>query len=124
MIVGIGVDIVEIAKIARYAQRETFSNRVYTAYERTFCRNATCPDRSWAEIFACKEAFLKALGEGIGRGISLQDIEIRYQLDGWKHLTISGKARTALHKMAATSIHLDSASSRTLVVAVVVLAER
>ena len=121
-VIGIGVDIVEMARIARYAQRDTFANRVYTSTERSMCVQSAFPGHRHAEIFACKEAFLKALGLGIGGGVSLQEIEIRYTQDGLPALHPSGQAQAALQSLGVRAAHLDTARSRILIVAIVVLA--
>jgi holo-[acyl-carrier protein] synthase len=93
------MDVIEIAKIARYSQREAFVSRIYRAAERHACLRAPYPARRWAEIFACKEAFLKALGMGIGHGVLLRDIEVRYLQNGRMYLIPHGQARAALLEM-------------------------
>lgn len=79
MIMGIGNDIVEIARIknvlARYSQR--FLNRVFTPYEQDYCIKRKEPALHLAGRFAAKEAIVKALGIGFTQGLSWLDIEIR-----------------------------------------------
>ncbi len=79
MILGIGNDIVEVARIkavlARYPQR--FLDRVFTPYEQEYCLKRKDPALHLAGRFAAKEAIVKALGTGFTQGLSWLDIEIR-----------------------------------------------
>lgn len=78
MILGIGNDIVEIARIqailARYPQR--FLNRIFTSHEQDYCLKRKEPALHLAGRFAAKEAIVKALGTGFSQGLSWLDIEI------------------------------------------------
>ncbi len=79
MILGIGNDIVETARIqavlTRYSQR--FLNRVFTSYEQDYCLKRKEPALHLAGRFAAKEAIVKALGTGFSQGLTWLDIEIR-----------------------------------------------
>ena len=71
MVIGIGTDVIEIARIARSIERfgEAFLRRVYTAEEVAYCRGKRKGAmESFAARFAAKEAGAKALGTGISRG--------------------------------------------------------
>lgn len=80
MIKGIGLDIVNLKRIeSAYLRRETFAIRILTERERgTF---ETLSDKRKIEFlagrFAAKEAYAKALGCGIGKSLSFQDIDVR-----------------------------------------------
>lgn len=78
MIVGSGVDVVEISRIERAIERrgEAFERRVYTAREMRACREARRPGRAFALCFAAKEAALKAVGTGWGQGVDFRDVEV------------------------------------------------
>jgi holo-[acyl-carrier protein] synthase len=94
MIYGIGVDLVDIKRISLAIQRwqERFINRVYTAREVNLSRNSPRLASSLALRFAAKEAFSKAIGLGMRRGIRWRDIEIVNNPSGRPELKISGKA--------------------------------
>lgn len=110
MIVGSGVDVVEIARIERTIERrgEAFERRVYTRAEAQRCRAARCPGRAFALCFAAKEAALKAVGSGWGEGVDFRDVEVvgdRIVLHGpaaarapgaRAHLALSGDRARAL----------------------------
>ena len=85
VIVGTGIDVIDIARIARSIERygDHFLRRIYTAGEIAYCqrkrRNAA---ESFAARFAAKEAAAKALGTGIGFGVTWREIEVGREPDG------------------------------------------
>ena len=78
-ILGIGVDVVEIARIAASIERhgERFLARLFTEEERSYCSSSRFPERFFAGRFAAKEAISKALGTGIGADLGWLDMEVR-----------------------------------------------
>src|SRR5580765_5238706 len=78
MILGSGIDLVEIRRIQqsleRYGQR--FLNRVYTSAEQAYCLRKRNAAESLAARFAAKEAGAKALGTGMSRGVTWLEIEV------------------------------------------------
>lgn len=91
MIVGIGNDIIEIARIEKAIQRhkEPLLERLFTQKERAYCAKYAEPARHYAGRFAAKEAIVKALGTGFRGGISWQDIEILNDPQGKPIATLS-----------------------------------
>ena len=79
MIVGLGTDVVEIARIEASLERfgDRFLHRIFTEAEIRYCLAKRRPAESLAARFAAKEAGAKALGTGISRGISWREIEVR-----------------------------------------------
>ena len=75
---GIGVDLLEVARIKRALDRwgERFLHRVFTQGERDYCKRKARPEQSLAARFAAKEAVLKAIGTGLSGGISWTDVEV------------------------------------------------
>lgn len=78
MVIGIGVDLCEVARIADLESRygERFLDRIYTPAERSRCRNPRRLHECLAGRFAAKEAALKALGTGLSHGIAWRDVEL------------------------------------------------
>lgn len=78
MIIGIGVDLVDMRRIDRLIQRfgDHFLQKVFTNEERTYATKSAHPLRVYSNRFAAKEAAAKALGTGMRQGISWQDIEV------------------------------------------------
>ena len=77
-IAGIGVDIVEIKRIAHMREKygDRFLSKIFTAAEIAICLDSERPDERFAGRFAAKEAVMKALKLGIYLGVHFKDIEI------------------------------------------------
>lgn len=90
-IAGIGTDIIEIARLTANIQRSPrLAARILTATEQAIYDRQTEPARYLAKRFAAKEAAVKALGTGIGNGISWQHIEVSNNELGAPQLTFTG----------------------------------
>ncbi|MFR4802503.1 MAG: holo-ACP synthase [Eggerthellaceae bacterium] len=78
MTVGLGVDIVEIARMRRVMERTpSFAAKVFTEGERAYCESKANPTTHYAARFAAKEAVCKALGSGIlVDGMRMTDVEV------------------------------------------------
>ena len=94
MIVGTGIDMVEVSRIARAIERfgERFLARIFTADEIRYCDAKRNRVERYAARFAAKEAAMKAIGTGLRRGVSWQDFEVSREPGGRPTLVISGKA--------------------------------
>lgn len=77
-ILGIGLDVVELDRIARVLSRhgERFRERVFTPAEIAYCDSSKRPVESYAARWAAKEAVSKALGTGIGEHCAFLDVEV------------------------------------------------
>lgn len=95
MIHGIGVDIVEIARIKRSLERfaDHFEKKIFTENEIEYCRSKSDPSKHFAGRFAVKEAVMKSLGMGMGQGVDWKDIEVLQQETGQPILRIQGRGR-------------------------------
>lgn len=92
--VGLGVDIVEIARMkAILARTPRFAQRVFSEDERAYCESTAVPEVHFATRFAAKEAVVKALGTGFSRGIGVRDIEVRRNAKGRPYAVLSGRAK-------------------------------
>ncbi len=94
MIRGIGVDIVEIARIAQLMDKhgQRFLNRCFTQDEQNYCLRYEDPCPYLAVRYAAKEAVAKALGSGIGEFLSWTDIEVTRRPSGEPGIKLSEKA--------------------------------
>lgn len=104
MIVGSGIDLVEIERIQqaieRYGQR--FLDRVYTAGEQAYCqRKRHGAAESYAARFAAKEAGAKALGTGISHGVNWREIEVGREPTGKPTLLYHGRAAERAERLGA-----------------------
>jgi len=91
---GIGVDLVETARIQSSIERfgERFLRRVFTQAERDYCSAMPVPARHYGARFSAKEAVSKAFGTGIGSQIGWRDIEVRRKATGEPFILLHGPA--------------------------------
>jgi holo-[acyl-carrier protein] synthase len=123
VIVSIGIDIIEVARIREVLVRTPrFCERVFTTAERAYCdsRGAVAAQH-YAARFAAKEAALKALQTGWRGGISWQDVEISSWESGAPYLTFHGEAQKLFQKSGATKAHLSISHTTQHAIAQVVL---
>ena len=94
MIVGTGIDIVEVPRVGAAIERfgGRFLQRIFTEGEIRYCESKANRVERLAARFAAKEAAMKALGTGWNRGVTWRDIEVRRQPGGRPTVTFSGKA--------------------------------
>jgi holo-[acyl-carrier protein] synthase len=122
-IIGLGTDIVEIARVkavmARFDLR--FRERVYTAGELALGEVKSNAMSYFSGRWAAKEAAAKALGCGIGENCSFTDIEILNDENGRPQLTLSGAAAKLAEKLGATSIKLSISHETSYAVATVII---
>lgn len=91
--VGLGVDIVEIERMAGILERlPNFAERVFSEAEREYCESTANPATHYALRFAAKEAVVKALGTGFAEGIWVNDIEVERTKSGKPIVRLSGRA--------------------------------
>ena len=123
MIYGIGVDLVEIDRMERAITRSgpRLVERLYTADEHAYCSAKRFPYPCLAARFACKEAFLKALGTGLRKRMRWRDIEVRRDPLGKPFLQLYGHLRERCADAGIRHIHLSLSHSAGHAVAQVVL---
>lgn len=98
MIIGIGIDIVDVSRIENILDAK-FIARVFTHAEQQTCEARTNRANAYAKRFAAKEACAKALGCGIGRDCAFTDIELTNDERGAPHITLSGAAFLRLQRL-------------------------
>ena len=122
MIVGLGTDLAEIARIeqsiARYGQR--FLERIYTPGEIAYCQRKKSFAESFAARFAAKEAAAKALGTGISHGVSWQEFEVLREASGKPFLQLTGRAAMLADKLGVTRASISLTHTATIAMAVVI----
>ncbi len=122
MIVGIGTDLLEVERMVKaLARTPGLAKRILTPLEQQQFGLAKQPARFLAKRFAAKEAAVKALGTGIGRGISWQHIEISHDALGKPLLQFSGAALQHAEALQVAGVHLSYSDEQAYVVAFVVL---
>jgi holo-[acyl-carrier protein] synthase len=104
-VLGIGVDLVECARIQHSIDRfgDRFLHRVFTEGEVEYSMSMKFPARHLAARFAAKEAVAKAFGTGIGKAMGWRDIDIRKKPSGEPFLVFTGPAGELAKQRGVTS---------------------
>jgi holo-[acyl-carrier protein] synthase len=123
MIVGIGLDIVETARLEQALSRhgERFESRVYTSAEIGACSRRADRVQAFAARFAAKEACLKALGTGWARGLTFRQIEVRSGSGGRPRIRLTEEAADRARSLGVRAIHVSLTHQPGMAAAVVVL---
>lgn len=124
MIVGIGVDAVEIARVERMFEkrREQMLKRLFTDDELIYLDTKAFPAQHIAVRLAAKEAAYKALsGNDLARGIGWREIEVFSSSDGAPKLRLHGRAAARFEELSAATIHVSLTHSEATAVAFVVV---
>jgi holo-[acyl-carrier protein] synthase len=123
MIVSIGIDIIEVARVREVlARTPRFAERVFTAAERTYCDSrGVVAAQHYAARFAAKEAALKAFQTGWRGGISWQDVEIAAKDSGAPYLIFHGVVQELFERSGATAAHLSISHTTDHAIAQVIL---
>ena len=116
---GIGIDIIEIARIGAAIKNKRFIGRVFTEQEIKYCEGrGKQSTASYAARFAAKEAVLKAFGTGLSGG-SLQDIEIICNNRGCPYVQLSGYYALLAKEDGVKAVHLSLTHAKSYAAATV-----
>jgi holo-[acyl-carrier protein] synthase len=123
MIYGIGVDLVDVERMDRVLKRwgERFILRVFTSGEQRTCSSRSFPASAFAMRFAAKEAFSKALGLGMTKGVRWRDIEVFHFPGGKPGLRLHGKSQEICRRERIAGLHVSLADEGGYAAAMVVL---
>ena len=123
MIVGTGIDIAEVPRIAASIERfgERFLRRVFTAGEIRYCDSKANRFERYAARFAAKEAAMKALGTGWNHGVRWQDCEVVRQPGGRPTIAFHGKASEFAEKLGVKHAALSLTHTEEQAIALVIL---
>ncbi|MCC8194554.1 MAG: holo-ACP synthase [Deltaproteobacteria bacterium] len=124
MILGLGIDVVEISRVARAWERfeDRFARRILHPDELAwFMRLRSAKIQYLASRFAAKEAAVKALGTGFSAGISPADIAVKNLPAGNPDVRLYNRARDRFNDLGADRIHISLMHGRETVAAVVIV---
>jgi len=123
MVIGVGTDLIEIARIAQSVERygERFLSRVFTPREIAYSQRKKNAAESFAARFAAKEAGAKALGTGISRGVGWLELEVTRAPGQRPMLQLSGRAAARARSLGVAHISLSLTHSRDTALAVVIM---
>ncbi len=119
MIIGVGTDIVEIPRITASIERlgDKFVNRILTPVERERYDTFGHKDKAAAYVakrFAAKEAAVKAMGTGIGSGVSFQHFSVLNRPSGQPYLEVSSELDEILGQPVSWHLSLSDEQSYAL----------
>ena len=124
MILGCGVDLMEVARFEREVARrgDGLVEELFSPSELAWCRRRRRAAEGYAMAYAAKEALFKALGTGkVGR-MAWSDIELAWPAAGGRPMvTLSGETAAVAEDMGVAALHASLACTRTLAVAWVVV---
>ncbi len=120
MIIGIGIDIVELQRFKKRLSPELIQE-LFLPAEIAYCQTQRHNEENYAGRFAAKEAVFKALGAGLEQGLRWHDVEVVKKESGAVHLAFSGQAAQLAAQKMVTNSHISLSHSRSNAIAMVVL---
>ena len=123
MILGIGIDIIEVARIQSSHEKfgERFLNRILRPDEIAYCLSYKTPGPFLAARFAAKEAISKAFGTGIGAKLGWQDMEIGRRESGEPFVILHGNGEELLQERGARIVLISLSHTQQHATAVAIL---
>lgn len=122
MILGTGIDIVEVARIRRSMEKnEGFSRLVFAPEEIAYCQDRRSAFQHFAGRFAAKEAFFKALGTGWSGNLAFHDVCILNDTLGKPFIQLRGETQKALKDKESCTFHLSISHSEHYATAFVII---
>ena len=123
-IYGIGTDVVNINRIKKSLKNKNFITRLFNANEIEKCNTQINKANCYAKRFAAKEAFSKAIGTGISRGINFDEIIVYNIKSGKPTIKLLGNTKKIVNKILnkkKISIFLSLSDDKPFAVATVVI---
>ena len=123
MILGVGIDIIEVERIRASRERfgERFLNRILRPAEIAYCLSHRNPAPFLAARFAAKEAISKAFGTGIGRQLGWQDMEVGREDSGKPFVIPHDDGQKLLAERGGTQFYLSLSHTANYAAAVAIL---
>jgi|TARA_B110000971_G_C19840315_1_gene422218 holo-[acyl-carrier protein] synthase len=101
-IYGIGTDIVNVDRVKKVLKNKNYLDRLFNKLEISKCRKLSSSENCYAKRFAAKEAFSKALGTGISKGIKFNEIVILNKKNGKPFIKLIGDTKKIVEKKFKT----------------------
>jgi holo-[acyl-carrier protein] synthase len=125
-IVGLGIDLVECARIENSIERfgERFLKRVFTEGEIAYSQSMKFPARHFAARFAAKEALSKAFGTGIGKAMGWRDLDVQKKESGEPFVVLSGGAKQMAETLGVARVWISLSHTEASGMATIILEGR
>lgn len=120
MILGTGIDIIEVDRVAKASAKEGFMRRVFTEAERERFAGFNNNPTNIAGAFAAKEAIVKALGTGIG-AVEWKEIEILHYQSGQPYAVLYGNAKKRMDELGGEKLHISISHIKAMAAAQAIL---
>jgi len=122
LISGIGIDIIEVARVEKLSKKEDkFLKKIFTQIEIDYCRKFRNGAQNFAGRFAVKEAFLKAMGTGFSNGLKFNEVETVNDELGKPEMVLYGKTKEILEERDLKCVHVSIAHLKDYATAVVII---
>jgi holo-[acyl-carrier protein] synthase len=122
MVLGVGIDMIEVERVASKISKETgFRELVFSKNEIEYCEAKTNKYEHYAVRFAAKEAFLKAIGTGWANGTAFNEIEIINDKHGKPEIVLLGGTAELFVKLQFGKISVSLSHLKTIASAIVII---
>ena len=107
---GVGTDIIQVKRLKKSLNKKPFLSRIYSKEEIIKCKRSKINSNCFAKRFAAKEAFSKALGTGISKGISFNEIVVLNEKSGKPYIKLINKTKKIVERKLKKKIYKISLS--------------
>ena len=107
---GVGTDIIQVNRLKKSLSKKPFLSRIYSKEEILKCKRSKVNSNCFAKRFAAKEAFSKALGTGISKGISFNEIVVLNEKSGKPYIKLINKTKKIVERKLKKKIYKISLS--------------
>ena len=107
---GVGTDIIQVNRLKKSLNKKPFLSRIYSKEEILKCKRSKVNSNCFAKRFAAKEAFSKALGTGISKGISFNEIVVLNEKSGKPYIKLINKTKKIVERKLKKKIYKISLS--------------
>ena len=121
MILGIGIDMIEVQRVADKMGKTGFAELVFSAREIAYCETKANKFEHYAARFAAKEAFFKALGTGWTNGTAFNEVEIIGDDEGKPEVYLLGKTAETVEAMKTGKILVSLSHLKPMASAVIII---
>ena len=107
---GVGTDIIRVNRLKKSLKKKLFLSRIFNEEEIIKCKRTKKNSNCFAKRFAAKEAFSKALGTGISKGISFNEIVVLNEKSGKPYIKLINKTKKIVERKLRKKIYKISLS--------------
>lgn len=122
MIAGLGIDIIEVERVATKIKKDNgFRDLVFSENEIEYCERQANRFENYAARFAAKEAFFKALGTGWLSGTAFNEVEVLHSAEGKPQIGFKGETRQLMDTIGITHVWLSLSHVKAMAAATVII---